>query len=61
MKDETQKGLRFMPFQPKENMLIAPVCRRTDFLNMSSQEKEEFMRKLEEYILNPVGIQVRLA
>lgn len=31
-----------MPFQPKENMTVAPIFRRTDIQNMSQEERQQF-------------------
>lgn len=53
LKEESlQQKTRFMPFQPKENMTIAPVCRRDDFLKMNQQEKTDFMKKIDDLIFS---------
>jgi hypothetical protein len=39
-----------MPFQPKENMKIAPICRRVDLANMSQGERQDFFCKFDEII-----------
>ena len=44
--------LRFMPFQPRENMTLAPLCRRADLARMSSEEREAFIKQLDQHILD---------
>lgn len=44
-----------MPFQPKENMIIAPICRRNDLIQMSNEDHEAFLKNLDESILNQVS------
>ena len=39
-----------MPFQPKENMRIAPMIRRLDIANMTQDERQDFICKLDETI-----------
>lgn len=41
-----------MPFQPKPNMYIAPLCRRQDVLAMTEEEHEEYIRTLDEALFN---------
>ena len=41
-----------MPFQPKENMTIAPVCRRDDIIKMTDEERKEFIKKIDDLVLN---------
>ena len=52
MGDE-QKMYRFMPFQLKENMIMAPICRRTDILNMNEEQRADFISRLDHYIQFP--------
>jgi hypothetical protein len=40
------KNLRFMPFQPKPNMTIAPVCRRPDLVHMDETERDEWLKRI---------------
>ena len=49
---------RFMPFQLKENMSVAPICRREDFARMTSEEREQFIQNLDNLILKPKSEQV---
>jgi hypothetical protein len=37
-----------MSFQLKENMTIAPIHRRKDFLNMTLDERHEFFRNIDD-------------
>ena len=50
-KDQEQtasvKLSRFMPFQLKENMSLAPQIRRTDCLNMNDDQRAEFIANLD--------------
>lgn len=39
-----------MPFQLKENMTVAPSIRRTDFIYMNDEEKNDFFRKLDKTV-----------
>ena len=48
-----------MPFQPKENMKIAPVCRRLDIVNMNREERQNFFCKLDEIIFYKNNEEVR--
>lgn len=52
-KNEDVKNLRFMPFQLKKNMTVAPSIRRSDFLYMNDEQREEFFRKLDKIISEP--------
>lgn len=45
--EATDKTSRFMPFQLKENMSLAPQIRRTDCLNMNEEQRAEFLSKLD--------------
>ena len=49
---DTYKMHRFMPFEPKPNMKIAPLCRRFDVACMDEEEHDEFIRKLDEELFN---------
>lgn len=50
-KDQEQtaaiKSSRFMPFQLKANMSLAPQIRRTDCLNMNDDQRAEFIAKID--------------
>lgn len=50
---DENKMYRFMPFQLKENMIVAPLCRRTDILNMNEEQRSDFISKLDHYIQFP--------
>ena len=39
-----------MPFQLKANMFLAPICRRNDVLNMTAEQKEEFIQKIDDLV-----------
>ena len=39
-----------MPFQVKTNMFLAPLCRRHDILNMTAEQKEEFMQTIDNLV-----------
>lgn len=41
-----------MPFQLKEHMKIAPICRRPDLLNMSPEEVKEFLNNMDQHVFN---------
>lgn len=41
-----------MQFQLKENMHLAPICRRNDFTNMNCEQKEEFIQNMVKLIFN---------
>lgn len=45
-----------MPFQPKENMIIAPICRRIDIINMGNEERDEFIEALDKLILKDTKV-----
>ncbi len=47
---EENKNYRFMPFQPKENMTIAPISFRKDFLLMNHDERAEFYKSIDESV-----------
>lgn len=49
--DRLEKVYRFMPFEPKPNMTIAPLCRRSDLINMTEDEHNEYIHKLDEQML----------
>ncbi|RMZ98226.1 Chromatin assembly factor 1 subunit A [Brachionus plicatilis] len=50
-KSEDTRNLRFMPFQLKENMTVAPSIRRNDFADMNDEQREFFFRNLDKIIL----------
>lgn len=39
-----------MPFQVKANMFLAPLCRRHDIINMTVEQKEDFMKSIDEIV-----------
>lgn len=49
---EEFKNLRFMPFQLKENMHLAPICRHIEFSKMNQEQREEFIMNLDSLIQN---------
>ncbi|CAF0817101.1 unnamed protein product [Brachionus calyciflorus] len=51
-RNEEYKNLRFMPFQLKENMTCAPLCRRDDYVHMNDEQREEFFTNLDNFIHN---------
>lgn len=60
-----------MPFQLKANMHLAPICRRNDIANMTSDQKEDFINNIDNLVnsekkpssylkeLNKNGVQIR--
>jgi len=41
-----------MQFQLKENMYLAPICRRNDFIYMNTEQKEEFIQNMVKLVFN---------
>lgn len=41
-----------MPFQLKENMHLAPICRHIEFSKMNQEQREEFIMNLDSLIQN---------
>lgn len=39
-----------MPSKTKENMIVAPTCRRSDLLRMSQEERDEYMDNVRDAI-----------
>ena len=49
-----------MPFQLKENMIVAPICKREDVAKMDSEQREDFIRRLDQFVFDGQSDQVSI-